>query len=106
VSRPTCEQLLDLLTSERTPVGDVWRELACFRGQLQVLIAQHYDELTREGLRLYTATTSQASALRLHIEVNGRRYSHISYQPVEDAQPIGVERSDPRVDEFLRECGL
>jgi hypothetical protein len=96
--------LLKHLSLERERVQECWRRMNVQRSVLQRIIERDYSELVNGGLRLYGATTSQAAALSRHIEINGIRYSHISrYEP----QPVAtVERSDPRVDQFLKECGI
>jgi hypothetical protein len=75
---PNAAYILKELSNDREPVGKVWLRLNCPRHIFERLISQNYDELVREGLRLYGATVSQASAKHLYIEVAGRRYSHIS----------------------------
>jgi hypothetical protein len=95
--------VLKHLRDDRETVSDCWQRMSIQRSVLQRIIELDYDELVAGGLRLYGATTSQAASLKRHIEINGIRYSHIGrYQPV----VATVERSDPRVDDFLRECGI
>jgi hypothetical protein len=114
--------LLKHLIPERETVQDCWRRMGIERATLQRIIELDYHELAAAGLRLHGATTSQAASLKRHIEINGTRYSHISrWYPeleedlVEDESPgdqiwagavATVDRSDPRVDTFLKECGI
>jgi hypothetical protein len=101
---PNAEFLITHLSAERETVQDCWRRMGIQRSVLQRMINANYDELVSRGMRLHTATTSQAAARSRYIEVDGRRYSHISRYQLQP--PATIERSDPRVDEFLRECGL
>jgi hypothetical protein len=76
--QPDAKSILDALSTERESVHAVWDRLDCQRAVFQRLINEHYNDLVLAGMRLYIATTSQAAALRLHIDVDGIRYSHIS----------------------------
>lgn len=114
--------LLKHLIPERETVQECWRRMGIERATLQRIIELDYHELVRSGLRLHGATTSQAASLKRHIDIYGTRYSHISrwYPELEDEQvqdlPVvdeiwanavaTVDRSDPRVDTFLKECGI
>jgi hypothetical protein len=77
-------------------VGAIWRTLGCSRVELQRTIAGHYEALVRSGLRLHTATVSQASARSLFIEIDGRRYSHISKDTGVSAAPAPPAPLAPR----------
>lgn len=70
--------LINLLSAERIPVARLWRELGITRADLGELITRHRTELAEAGVHLHVATTSQASAPRLHIAIDGRRYATIS----------------------------
>jgi hypothetical protein len=94
VSRLTAEALLDALSTAREPVGAIWRRLGVTRAEFQRFINANYDYLVKGQMRLYTATTSQASSTRLHIEVDGIRYSHISIDVLKEVQPMGMRLSD------------
>jgi site-specific recombinase XerD len=97
--------LLDLLTADRQAVGAIWRTLGCSRVELQRTLAAHYEALVRSGLRLHTATVSQASARSLFIEIDSRRYSHISRDAVVEAAaaPLAPLAPRPQVADVVRD---
>lgn len=74
----TLTDLIDTLTAERIPVARLWRELGITRADLGELIKRHRTELAEAGVMLHVATTSQASAPRLHIETDGQRVASLS----------------------------
>lgn len=74
----TPHDLIALLSVERRPVAALWQALGISRPELIELITSHRDELAQLGIMLHVATVSQASAARLHIEIDGKRYASIS----------------------------
>jgi hypothetical protein len=74
----TLTDLIDTLTAERIPVARLWHELGITRAELGELIKRHRTELAEAGVMLHVATTSQASAPRLHIETDGQRVASLS----------------------------
>jgi hypothetical protein len=97
------KRIIDALSTEREPVRAVWARLGCTRAEFQRLINAHYNDLVLSGARLYIATTSQAAALRLHIDVSGVRYSHISIDVLKKTPPMGMRLSEivERTNEWL-----
>jgi hypothetical protein len=94
MSRPTVESVLTALSTEREPVRFLWARLGCTRAEFQQVIRENYNDLVIAGMRLYIATTSQASALRLQIDVDGIRYSHISIDVLKKSPPMGTRLSE------------
>lgn len=74
----TLQALINLLTPARLPVAAIWRELGISRGELGELVKRYRNELADVGIMLHVATTSQASAQRLHIETDGQRVATLS----------------------------
>lgn len=92
MSTPTLETLLDALGPTRRPVAELWAALGVKRRDFAALLSEHRDALAAAGVELHTATTSQAAAPRLHVELDGRRVAALSLPVVrvEDAPPMAL----------------
>lgn len=81
---PMIRALLSVLTSERTPVQEVYRSLGWERAQLEEVVNTYRDLLRSQGVRLYPAVKEQASGRQeRYIEVTDtdgvlKRYSALS----------------------------
>jgi hypothetical protein len=76
--------LIGMLTTTRTPVATIYRQLGWTRQAFERVIQTHRDRLGSMGVRLHVATKDAASGRReRYITIDGMRYSALSRDPVQ-----------------------